>query len=85
MQIEIATKQDLVALQQEIIKAVKELLDSNNKPVEQLRSKEVMKILGYTSASSLKSLRDRKKLKFSRIGKTFFYDAQSVNQLLNKN
>lgn len=86
MNIELITKEDIKLLVEEI-SSVKELLNSGNSNFESgkwKRSKEVKKILGI-SDQTLQYYRDNGIISHSLLGKTYFYDINSVYERLEQN
>ena len=80
MIIDIATKDDLLKLKQEIIE---ELLKIPKSPDRQtwMRSKEVMKMLKI-SAGTLQNLRQTGKLPFRKVNGTIFYSQDMVEWMI---
>ena len=78
---EIVTKHDLEKLKHELISEIKNLA-LNSKPFEKLlKSKDVKRMLGC-SDSTLQCLRQSGKLSFDKVGGTYYYTQQGINQLL---
>ena len=81
MEIEIITKEDLQMFGVQLIDDMKKLLEPQNpKKREWLRSGEVKEILNIFSGT-LQNLRISGKLNASKIGGSYYYNADEVNKL----
>ena len=82
MAISIITKEDLQQFKTELLKDIKELL--NSKTTEQklwLRTSEVKKLLNISSGT-LQNLRINGTLSYSKIGGTLYYSYKDIEKLL---
>ena len=85
MNLNIATKEDLMELKQELIAKLKELNQpesSRNK--KYLRSAQVRELFSI-SAGTLQNMRVSNVLPYSKIGSTFFYDYDLIIEILQEN
>jgi len=85
MKIDIVTNEDLMILQEELIKEINKLVEA--KTVVQnkwLKSKEVRKILNC-SPGTLQNLRIKNILPYTKIGGAIYYLYDDIENLLNKN
>lgn len=82
-QIEILTKADLLHFKQDLIEEIKRLLQEKpkNQEIEYLKSKEVKRIL-KCSDSTLQYYRQSGKLTFKKIGGSFYYTNEAINNLM---
>lgn len=80
---QIATLGDLENFKQEIIGAVSQLLDNQDKPKGKvwLKSYQVLKLLGI-SPNKLQDIRDNGLLPFTKIGGVFYYDQEEIDRML---
>lgn len=85
MSLNILTKEDLNLFKSEIIGEMQKLI-LLNRPVHKkwLRSKEVERMLAISPAT-LQNYRISGAIKFSKVGNTYFYDYDEINQMLMKN
>lgn len=82
MNVEVITKDDLLAFRLQLINDLKELLFSNQKTVKEwLRSSEVRKLMKI-SPGTLQNLRITGKLKFTKIGGIHYYRYSDIELLL---
>lgn len=82
---EIASKQDLESIKNEIIAEIKKVCNTGESPSKKwLRSSEVRKLLNI-SPGTLQSLRINGTLNFSKLGGTIFYDYENVIKVLDDN
>lgn len=72
MNVDIATRQDLEVLKNELLQEVKKMLDTQPKMKKWLKSHEVKEILGC-SDSTLQNLRINGTLEYGRVGGTIYY------------
>ena len=82
MNVDIATRQDLEALKNELLQEVKKMLDNQPKIKKWLKSHEVKGILGC-SDSTLQNLRMNGTLEFGRVGGTIYFPYDAVLRLLD--
>lgn len=85
MKIDLVTKEDLMILQEEIIKEINKLFEV--KTVRQnkwLKSREVRKILNC-SPGTLQNLRIKNILPYTKIGGAIYYLYDDIENLLKKN
>lgn len=85
MSIEIITQDDLIKFKSELLLDIRKILTetkSNNK--NWLRTKEVMEILSI-SPGTLQNYRINGSIKFSRLGRTIYYSANDIDDLLSQN
>jgi len=81
---ELVTKADIIAVKEEIILQIKELLgQAAPKQMKLLRSRDVMKLLSI-SASGLQNLRVNSIIPFKKIGGTIYYQYDDIIALLDK-
>ena len=83
MVIEVITKEDLQQFRIQLLNDIKQLLKL---PVAQpvkpwLKNSEVRKILGISS-NTIRRLRLSRKLRYSRIGRIYFYAYEDIEKLL---
>jgi len=84
MAFEFITTEDLLRVKEEIIDAFKEIVLDQPKPIDRkkcLKSEDVMKLLRI-SPSTLQTLRIKKIIPYSRIGKTLFYDYEDIMKII---
>lgn len=83
MEIEIITRQDLEAFRIRLLKDLKELIEnsSDEEDKEWLKSSEVRKKLKISSGT-LQNLRVSGKLHYSKIGGTYYYRSEDIENLL---
>ena len=89
---EIATKQDLQQAEQRILKGVEQLVanattkkSATNIPERKyLRTREVLKYLGI-SENTLKMMRDKRQIPFTKLGKLLYYPEAEIIAILNNN
>ena len=79
----LVTTDDLEEFRVKLLMDIKMVLEGHlNKATKRwLKSSEVRKILGI-SAGTLQSLRDKRKIPFTRIGRLIYYDAAEIDNLL---
>lgn len=79
----LVTFDDLEEFRVKLLMDIKMMLEGHlNKTTKRwLKSSEVRKILGI-SAGTLQSLRDKRKIAFTRIGRLIYYDAAEIDNLL---
>ena len=82
---DIATKQDLELLRQQLVADFTTLLHKpDNEPQKEfLRAKEARKLLGGISNGSLQNLRVKGLLESSKIGGIFYYKRSGIMAMLN--
>ena len=85
MQIELVSKEDLVLLEQRILEQVTKLIQSTKEQKPYLRSAQVRKMLADMPSSSLAYHRQKGNIKAKKVGGTFFYEPESVEEFLKKN
>lgn len=84
MTIEIITVQDLEQFKKELLCEISDLLTKNVLPSKKwLRSIEVRKMLSI-SPGTLQNLRIQGSLKYSKVGGTFYYDAEDIKQMMSQ-
>jgi len=84
MNVEFITVSDLLDFKKELISEIKSYLTNNDQPSKTwLKSNEVRKILGC-SHGTLQNLRINETLNPTKIGGTWYYDANQVYSLLSK-
>jgi hypothetical protein len=85
MEINLITKEDLVAFKKEILKEIKELLEGK-KELEPdkawLKSQDVRKMLNI-SPGTLQNLRIHGTLLFTKIGGSIYYRREDVDRMMN--
>jgi hypothetical protein len=87
MEIDIATKRDLIELKQQMITELIALMENRNPkkaPREWLKTYEVRELLDI-SKSTLHQLRINGSLSFTRIGHCIYYNYGDILQLMEKN
>ncbi len=86
MAIEIITKEDLQTFKIDLLKDIKEVLESSGKLEQKkwLKSPEVRKLLGI-SAGTLQNLRINGTLPFSKISSLFYYPYDDIMKILERN
>lgn len=84
MSVEVITKQDLEIFRQALLNDIKSLLGKNEQHVKEwLKPAEVRKLLGI-SPGTLLTLRATGKLIYSKIGGTYYYRYQDIQNMLVK-
>lgn len=80
------TREDLVAMKEELISAMSELLNKTKSAQHPkwVKTKEALKILGV-SPNTLAAMRNHRKLKFTRIGKILYYKEEDIMDMLERN
>ena len=84
MAFEFITTADLLRVKDEIIDAFREIVLEQPKAIDRkkwLKSEDVMKMLRI-SPSTLQTLRIKKIIPYSRIGKTLFYDYEDIMKII---
>ena len=82
MGVEIITKEDLQAFRLNLLEDIRVILSQGaTQPKEWLKSEEVKKLLKI-SAGTLQTLRIKGKLHYSKIGGTYYYRYQEIQQML---
>ena len=82
MSVELITKDDLEIFRQALLADIKSLLGKSDQQVKEwLKPAEVRKLLGI-SAGTLLTLRATGKLIYSRIGGTYYYRYQDIQNML---
>ena len=82
---EIATKDELLAVKNEILNKLEQLIGGQPKPLSQyLKNKEVKQLLGC-SDSKLETLRKNGSLPCSKIMGTYYYKPEDVKKLFEIN
>ena len=85
MNLNIATKEDLIELRKEILEELKEIKQGgSNRDKKYLRSAEMRKMLNV-SASTLQNMRINGTLPYIMAGSTILYDLDRVTEILNNN
>ncbi|CAN5580287.1 helix-turn-helix domain-containing protein [soil metagenome] len=86
MTIEIITKEDLQLFRKELLQDLRQLLESQStKPARQwLKSREVRKMLKI-SPGTLQNLRINGTIRYSRMGRIIFYNAEDIEKVLEEN
>jgi hypothetical protein len=82
---QLVTLDDLEKFRINLLMDIRKMLDGQlgNPPKRWLKSKEVRKILNI-SGGTLQTLRNNRKLPFTRIGGLIYYDAAEIDQILTK-
>lgn len=84
MSVELITKEDLEIFRQTLLHDIKSLLGKNEQQVKEwLKPAEVRKLLGI-SPGTLLTLRATGKLIYSKIGGTYYYRYQDIQNMLVK-
>jgi hypothetical protein len=84
MSVELITKEDLEIFRQALLNDIKSLLGKNEQQVKEwLKPAEVRKLLGI-SAGTLLTLRATGKLIYSKVGGTYYYRYQDIQNMLVK-
>lgn len=85
MTIEIFTKEDLEDFRKSLLKDIIEVVNNKSKPaVHWLKSYEVRKLLNISSGT-LQSLRNNKRISYSKIGNIHYYNQEDIEKLLQNN
>ena len=86
MNIEVITKQDLIDLKAEILDGIRLMLNGAQGQTESkwLRSAQVRKMLAI-SPGTLQNLRIHGHLRHTKVGGTFFYNREDIDEMLSKN
>ena len=85
MNLNIATKEDIMELKKEFMAELKELKQTqNNRNKKYLRSAEVRKMFGV-SAGTLQNMRVNGTLPYSKVGTTILYDLDRIIEIFNEN
>jgi hypothetical protein len=84
MSVELITKEDLEIFRRTLLNDIKSLLGKNEPQVKEwLKPAEVRKLLSI-SAGTLLTLRATGKLIYSKIGGTYYYSYQDIQNMLVK-
>lgn len=80
------TTEDLREFKAALLEEIKKLLHkpSGSGPKKLMKSTEVLKLL-QISPGTLQNLRDNGSLPFIRLGRSIFYDADEINNVLMEN
>ena len=83
MQIELLTKADLLQFKKDLIEEIKNLVTNKNKQenMTYLKSKDVKRLLGC-SDSTLQFYRQSGKISAQKVGGTYYYSRESINNLM---
>jgi hypothetical protein len=85
MLVDIFTKEDLEEFRRSLIKDIIEIVDTKIQPTDKwLKSYEVRKLLNI-SQGTLQSLRDNKKIEYTKIGNIFLYNNKDIIKMLENN
>lgn len=86
MNIDVSTKQDLVQMKNEILEEIRLLLGKHPRSDDSgwLRSAQVRRILNI-SPGTLQNLRIRGKIRFTKLGGSFFYKLSDIEMALTQN
>lgn len=85
MRIDIFTKEDFEEFRKLLIKDIIEIVDTKIQPTDKwLKSYEVRKLLNI-SQGTLQSLRDNKKIEYTKIGNIFLYNNKDIIKMLENN
>ena len=85
MNLNIATKEDIMDLKKEFMAELKELKQTQgNRNKKYLRSAEVRKMFGV-SAGTLQNMRVNGTLPYSKVGTTILYDLDRIIEIFNEN
>lgn len=85
MNLNIATKEDLIDLKQELLEEIKELKQSgNSRDKKYFRSSEMRAMLNI-SAATLQNMRVNGTVPYIKAGTTILYDLDKVTEILNEN
>lgn len=83
MRIDIFTKEDFEEFRKLLIKDIIEIVNTKIQPTDKwLKSYEVRKLLNI-SQGTLQSLRDNKKIEYTKIGNIFLYNKDIIKMLEN--
>ncbi len=80
------TTEDLREFKAALLEGIKNLLNkpSGSDPKKLMKSTEVRKLL-QISPGTLQNLRDNGSLPFTRLGRSIYYDADEINNILMEN
>lgn len=85
MNLNIVTKEDLVELKQELLNEIKEIKQSGiSRDKKYLRSAEMKEMLNI-SQGTLQNMRINGTLPYIKMGTTYLYDLDRVNEIFNEN
>lgn len=85
MRIDIFTKEDFEEFRKLLIKDIIEIVNTKIQPTDKwLKSYEVRKLLNI-SQGTLQSLRDNKKIEYTKIGNIFLYNNKDIIKMLENN
>lgn len=84
MSVELLTKEDLYQFKSELLQEIRGLVQAKHQPKKWLKTDEVKKLL-QVSPGTLQTLRINGTLQFSRIGNIIYYDAEHIENILQKN
>ena len=82
--IDILTKHDLINFKNELLQEIKKHSSDNIQNKKWLRSSQVKELLNISSGT-LKNLREKGELPYSKLGGTLFYDHDDIMEILNQN
>ncbi len=82
MNLEIITREEFNSFKQEVLEALKPVI--NNQPKQYLRSAEMRKMLNI-SAGTLQNMRINGTLPFIKVGSTILYDLDMVIKIFKEN
>jgi hypothetical protein len=83
MLVEMVTREDLVVFRNEIIEALKSMVQPQEPVKPWLRSHEVRKLLGISSGT-LQNLRLNGLLTYSKVGGSVFYKHEDIKKILER-
>ena len=82
MSVEVITREDLQIFRQNLLNDIKSLLGKSGPQVKEwLKAVEVRKLLNISSGT-LSTLRVTRKLRYSKIGGTYYYRYQDIQKML---
>lgn len=84
MNLNILSKEDLEIFKKEILDQISTILQKNQNATQWLKTSDVRKYLGI-SAGTLQMYRIKGIIPYSKIEKTFFYNLQDIQDVLEKN
>ena len=82
--IDILTKHDLINFKTELLQEITKHSSDNILNKKWLRSSQVKELLNISSGT-LKNLREKGELPYSKLGGTLFYDHDDIMEILNQN
>lgn len=85
MLVDIFTKEDLEEFRRSLLKDIIEIVNTKTQPTDKwLKSYEVRKLLNI-SQGTLQSLRDNKKIEYTKVGNVFLYNNKDIIKMLENN